>query len=98
MTVQPLERWEYWTCFLEADAESERQFLDEALQSKHIPKYAVESLVPSLNRFGQEGWELLSMLPVVVGNNADVLLFLDSTASRREWSSTYLCAFKRRLP
>ena len=96
--TQQIERWEYWTCFLEADADRERQFLVGTLRSEHPPRYTVESLVPSLNRFGQEDWELVSIRPVVIGNNADVLVFEDTTGSRREWTSTYLCAFKRRLP
>jgi hypothetical protein len=96
--TQQIERWEYWTCFLEANAEREQQFLAETLRQTHVPKYAVESLVPSLNRFGQEGWELVSIRPAVIGDNADVLAFEDTTGSRREWTSTYLCTFKRRLP
>jgi hypothetical protein len=93
-----LERWEYWTCFLEADAESERSFLEESLQWKRIPKYAVEALVPALNRYGQEGWELVELRPVVIGGNHDVLAFEAPQVEQREWTPIYLCAFKRRLP
>jgi hypothetical protein len=98
--TQQIERWEYWTCFLEANAEREQDFLAETLQWKRIPKYAVESLVPQLDRYGRDGWELVELRPVALGINHDVLMFdvKGGAMSGADWTHVYLCAFKRRLP
>ena len=87
-------QWEYYTAFLQAEAQYELPFLEELRDWKEgIPQYTPEALMPKLNSFGEQGWELVHMQPVQVGSRADVLLF-DNSGSR-VWSYTYFCVFKR---
>lgn len=87
-------QWEYLTTFLQADARLEEAFLSQLRDWKEgIPPYAPEALMPRLNAYGAEGWELVHMQPVAVGNNADVML-IDNSGSRT-WTSKYFCVFKR---
>jgi hypothetical protein len=89
-------RWEYLTTFLQADAEQVEDFLVQMRDWKSgIPPYAPEALIPRMNALGEQGWELVHMQPVRVGDNRDVLLF-DNSGSR-SWTSNYFCVFKRPL-
>lgn len=70
-----MPKWEYYTLFLKADARREEEFLQSIASWKDgIPLYTPESLIPGLNTLGAEGWELVHMEPVVVGNKGDVLV------------------------
>ncbi len=91
----PLEQWEYFTTFIEAemsqiDVESEAMIPPD---EKH-PKFSPYALLPELNRLGQKGWELMSMQPVIAGKNHDISVHPNDI---KYWSHTYLCVFKRRL-
>ncbi|MFO7323500.1 MAG: hypothetical protein DIU68_017355 [Chloroflexota bacterium] len=93
-----MRRWEYLTVFLEADARREEHFLREIKDWKSgIPPYAPEALIPQLNALGELGWELVTIQPVRVGKNYDVLIE-DSASGTRQWTNRYLCAFKREKP
>lgn len=88
-------QWEYLTTFLKADARQEEDFLRGMRDWKSgIPPYAPEALIPRLNALGEQGWELVHMEPVRVGDNHDVLV-LDSGSGTRQWTSNYFCVFKR---
>lgn len=90
-----MEQWEYFTTYLEANVKGreKRKELQKRFGKRKLPRYMVESLLPELNKFGEEGWELIHMEPVPgVGRKGNVL-FLG--ASRR-WSNTYFCVLKRR--
>lgn len=90
-----MEQWEYLTTYLEASIKGreQRKELQKRFGKRKLPRYMVESLLPELNKFGEEGWELIHMEPVPgVGRKGNVL-FLG--ASRR-WSNTYFCVLKRR--
>ncbi|MCC6801519.1 MAG: hypothetical protein IT319_01445 [Anaerolineae bacterium] len=87
-------QWEYLTTFLQADARLEEAFLAEFSDWKDgVPAYTPEALIPRLNAYGEQGWELIHMQPVAVGSKADVLL-MDNSGSRF-WTSKYFCVFKR---
>lgn len=89
-----MQQWEYLTAFLQADARLEEDFLTQFRDWKEgIPQYATEALMPRLNAYGEQGWELVHIQPVVVGGKADVLLMDNSNS--RVWASTYFCTFKR---
>lgn len=89
-----MARWEYLTVFLEADARREEDFLREMRDWKSgIPMYAPEALMPHLNALGEQGWELVHIMPVIVGNNHDVLI--NVTTAMSSWTNRYFCAFKR---
>lgn len=88
-------RWEYMTLFVKAEAEREMEFLQSNWSWKNgIPRYTPESLIPQLNALGDQGWELIHMEPVMVGNNGDVLV-QDAGSGGRSWASSYFCVFKR---
>ena len=88
-----MERWEYFTTFIEAQMEQIDPVEMVIPQGEH-PKYSPYALMPELNRLGDKGWELVHMQPVIIGRNHDVLLHDNST---RYWTSCYFCVFKRRL-
>ncbi len=87
--------WEHLVVYVEANAQQHLPFLQEHAPGKQFPIYAAEALMPRLDEYGQQGWELVSMQPVIVGEHGDILI-----SDRREgwtgrWTYTYLCAFKR---
>ena len=59
---------------------------------KTFPRYAVQASLPRLNATGVQGWELVRMVPVIIGKNGDV----EITAAVDKWTYTYFCVFKRR--
>lgn len=87
-----VEQWEYWTCFLWADAREQKEYLRQRWPDWQPRKYSPEALMPELNKFGEDGWELVHMQPVKEGINRDVLI----TAGVMHWSHAYFCVFKRR--
>ncbi len=88
-------QWEYLTTFLQADARLEEDFLTQYRDWKDgIPVYTPEALMPRLNAYGEQGWELVHVQPVAAGNKSDVLI-QDAGSGSRFWSNTYFCVFKR---
>jgi hypothetical protein len=90
-----MQKWEYLTTFLRADATTVRssEYLEKGWPKRQTAKYAPEALIPALNDFGENGWELVHMEPVAgVGKNADVYF----TGAAYQWSNAYFCVFKRR--
>ncbi len=89
-------RWEYLTTVVEANAAKRetRSFLKARFPGRRrIPRFAPESLMLALDKYGQEGWELVHMEPVArMGSKGDIL-FPASGAPR--WSRAYFCVFKR---
>lgn len=89
------EQWEYLTRFVEAKANNKevREFIKEEFDVKRPKRYAPESMIPELNKLGEEGWEMIHMEPLAkVGGKGNVRF--DPYA----WSNTYFCVFKRRKP
>jgi hypothetical protein len=82
-----LERWEHLVITLEA--------IGTWGQGEDL-KYHPQALVHQLDAYGQQGWELVSAQPVVLGPQGDVT-YVDESMERR-WTHTYLCFFKRRKP
>ncbi len=91
-----MEKWEYLTRFVTADAKSNeaKAFLKQHRPNwKNPPVYTPEAMMPELDSLGDQGWELVHMEPVAkTGKKGDVY-FGDG-----EWSNTYFCVFKRRKP
>jgi hypothetical protein len=88
-----MEKWEYFTTFIEASVKKEnKDYLKQRLpDKKKLPKFSPESMMPELDKLGDEGWELVHMEPVAkVGGNGDILF---DGAPR--WSNRYFCVFKR---
>jgi len=60
------------------------------------PRYTPYALQPQLDAFGEQGWELVTMQPVVIGGNGDVLISRENGRGLGEWAHNYLCTFKKR--
>ena len=93
------EKWEYFTQFVWADATSKdvKEYLKNRWPNFKPDAHAPEAMIPSLNNMGQNGWELVSMQPVFVGKNSDVILPEAGSGLNTLWTHIYFCAFKRRL-
>ena len=87
--------WEHLVVYLNADAQQQTAFLQQHAPGKHFPMYAAEALMPNLDAYGQQGWELVSIQPVVVGENGDILVTDRTQGWAGRWTHTYQCAFKR---
>ena len=61
-----------------------------------FPPHTPYALQPQLDAFGEEGWELVTMQPVVIGSNGDVLISRDDRGRLGVWATEYLCTFKKR--
>jgi len=88
------QKWEYWTGFIGANAEGAeiKKYLKEQWPNWNPSKYSPESMIPGLNKFGEEGWELVHMQPIAgVGKNMDVFFQTDIGS----FSAWYFCVFKR---
>lgn len=89
-----MDRWEYLTVFVKADARREADFLEQHRSWKSgIPQYTPEAMIPQLNAYGAQGWELVHMQPALVGDKEDILMH--DNGSTRAWTSEYFCVFKR---
>ena len=89
------QRWEYLTVFVQADAKREEVFLEQFRDWKSaIPQHTPEAMIPQLNSYGEQGWELVHMQPVFAGDKRDVLM-QDAGSGSRSWTSHYFCVFKR---
>jgi len=90
-----LVTWEHLVVYLEADAQQQASFLEQKWPGQTFPIYAAQALMPRLDSYGQDGWELVSIQPVIVGDNGDILINDRRDAWGGRWTSTYLCVFKR---
>lgn len=93
-----MQQWEYLTLLVFADAKREMEFLkkhfpDDGGFARHSPK----SLMPWLNEYGEQGWELVSLTPVAAGENEDIQIHSSAglQGSTKIWSAEYLAVFKR---
>lgn len=98
------ERWEYITQFVFADIEfpGVKDYFKEAFSPEYKPpKYSPEAMIPELNSWGAEGWELVHMEPVAgVGKNFDVKFVSGGSTTgipTTTWSNVYFCVLKRRI-
>jgi hypothetical protein len=90
------ERWEYHTAILCADLT--RPGVEGFLQRRStgaLARYTPLALMPELNEMGAAGWEMISIQPVLAGDNGDV--FIGSRNQTGSWSHSYLCALRRRV-
>ena len=90
-----IEKWEYLTEFVSADIQNEgvKSFLQKKWPNwKNPPQFTAETMIPRLNGWGEQGWELVNMEPVLIGNNADV----NFARTGNFYSNVYFCVFKRR--
>ena len=89
-----MERWEYLSTILEADADDGdvRDYMERYWHGEKRPRHSPEALVPALDELGEQGWELVSLQAVLLGRNHDI----DWNHASSLFSHTYMAAFKRR--
>ncbi len=94
-----MQQWEYLSVLLDADAERVKDYLTEHCPAWQVSRYSPLALVPDLNEYGAQGWELISVQPVANGDDEAILVHYAPVdqQSGRIWSHSYLCAFKRPL-
>jgi hypothetical protein len=91
-----MPQWEYYTTFLNAEVNTQKRELINMFPDIYTaPKYDPRAMIPELDSLGQDGWELVHMEPVIVGNNADVCVGTTESTTARPWTNTYFCVFKR---
>jgi len=89
-----MEEWEHHIAILEANGPAQFRFLQARWPKSPVAMYDPRALIPLLDDFGKEGWELISAQPVVLGGNQDVSYTTQPFGVG--WTHTYLCFFKRR--
>ena len=84
-------QWEYHIEYINAYAHDPqvKDFLATFYPGTKFAKYAAEGAIPVLNEIGEQGWELVQMLPVWSTSDGSV------TVPTTEGTNTYLCVFKR---
>lgn len=97
--MEPInDAWEHMIVTLLADATQQREYLQQRWPGQQFPPYSPQALIPQLDAIGREGWELVSIQPVIMGNNGDLAILGDPPVGHSRWTYQYLCTFKRRLP
>jgi len=91
------EQWEHLVVTMFADAKAQEEFLRRTWPGEKFGPWSPQALIPLLDRFGDEGWELVSLVPVFMGKKGDMLVTAEGPVGvQRIWTNQYLCAFKRR--
>ncbi|MFN8466331.1 MAG: DUF4177 domain-containing protein [Caldilineaceae bacterium] len=83
--------WEYLSTILTADINYPGAWnaTQEAVAGwDNPPVYTSEALIPQLNYYGRQGWELVSLQPVQIGKDGEV--------RATSGTNSYLAVFKRR--
>jgi len=91
------EKWEYLTQFVWASIENlgAREYFERTWPDRQPAQYSPETVIPELNYYGDQGWELVHMQPVgAAGKNRDVGFVAGQ--GMPIWSNVYFCVFKRR--
>jgi hypothetical protein len=85
-----MERWEYTTTVLAADINTDdvRATTDDLFRGRKPPKPTPETLIPLLNAFGEDGWELVSLEHISAAG--------DHRGAAGRATNLYLAVFKRR--
>ena len=89
-----MDKWEYYTTFIEAEMEGMDYGHQAMIPPGDHPKFSPYATMPELNRLGEKGWELIQMTPVIIGKNHDILVHPNNMTY---WGNTYFCVFKRRI-
>jgi hypothetical protein len=97
-----MSNWEYFTTILEADVKQQSEKLKARCPDVPFQDYSPQALIPQLDEIGEKRWELVSLQPVIVGTNAELLLIQPGAVLpavvAKMWTHSYLCSFKRPKP
>lgn len=95
-----MTRWQYDARIVRAP-HMKSQGVEEYLSSEYggiqFNTYSPHSLEPVLNKLGEDGWELISLTPVLAGKNDDIA-HPQGGPGGSNWSNAYLAVFKRPVP
>ncbi len=96
-----MEQWEYLTIFLDANATVQSQYLNATFPEfkGNFRPFAPQALMPFLNDYGAQGWEMIACHPYTVGVNLDVMTHVgtdEETNRGQRFTHRYFCVFKRR--
>jgi hypothetical protein len=95
---EPFERWEYTMLLLTANPREQQAFFDKYAPGQKVMHYDYRAIIPQLDALGAEGWELVTLVPAVMGDNGDMFMGGgQSPYAAIDWAHTYLCTFKRRV-
>lgn len=69
-------KWEYRSVIFSAQANEPevRAYLNTVWPGWEPPRHAPQALIPKLNEYGAAGWELVSLQPVFLDEDANVLI------------------------
>lgn len=69
-------KWEYRSLVLSAQAHDPdtKAYLQSLWPGWQPPRHAPQALIPKLNDYGAEGWELVDIQPVYLDDDANVLI------------------------
>jgi hypothetical protein len=69
-------KWEYRTVILSAQAKDPdtRAYLQAIWSGWEPPRHAPQALIPKLNEYGANGWELVHIEPVFLDDEANILI------------------------
>lgn len=87
-----METWEYFTTTFRADTEQFPAPLIDGVPLGDHPQHSVYSLIPQLNEYGSQGWEMVS-IQLVGENDKKGKMQLAATGFETE---TFFVSFKRR--
>jgi hypothetical protein len=91
------DKWEYFTGLVQANADRDAGYIRERFPRYEFQRYNPIGLVPMLDELGAQGWEMISITPVVPRENDDLVIPTTATSRSIRYTNWYLCAFKRRV-
>jgi hypothetical protein len=93
-------RWEYRTTVFYANAHEPdtKDYLQSVWPAWKPPRHAPQALIPKLNDYGADGWELVHIQPVYLDDEANVLIHGGPNAAAVDDAITGMLKAKARIP
>jgi hypothetical protein len=93
-------KWEYRTVIYYAKAHEPetKEFLSSLWPGWDPPRSAPQALIPKLNEIGSRGWELVSIQPVFIDEDANVLVHGGPNRAPQDDMITGMIKAKARIP
>ena len=93
-------KWEYRTVvyYAKAHEPDTREYLKSLWPGWDPPRSAPQALIPKLNEIGSRGWELVSIQPVYIDEDANVLVQGGPRATSTDDPITGMIKAKARIP
>jgi hypothetical protein len=93
-------KWEYRTVIYYAKAHDPeaREYLQTLWPGWEPPRSAPQALIPKLNEIGSRGWELVSIQPVFIDEDANVLVQGGPRAAGADDAITGMIKARARIP